>query len=79
MQGGNGAEPSISQSIADHVQCDAAADMLLGANAIDGLLHLAVAAVAAFNGIGGGGQKGLVEEGQRLFDGRREELVEWLA
>jgi len=38
--------------IALHVDCDALADVLGGADAIDALLHFAVSPVAAFDRIG---------------------------
>jgi|WetSurMetagenome_2_1015567.scaffolds.fasta_scaffold2177805_1 hypothetical protein len=79
MQGVKGTESPLSQSVPDHVHRDAAADVLCGSNAIDGLLHLAVAAVAAFNGIGGCGQERFVEKRQRLFNGWGKEFIERLA
>ena len=43
----------IPLRITEHVQGDAVVDVLLGANAIDGFLHFAVATVAPFHGVGG--------------------------
>ena len=39
-------------TIVEHIQGDAVVDMLPGANAIDRLLHLTVAAVASLHGVG---------------------------
>lgn len=65
--------------IAEHIQGDALADVLAGADAVDGLLHFAVPAVAPLHGVGGGREQGVVQEGQRLFQCGREELLERLA
>jgi len=62
--------------VALHVQSDAAADGLAGADAIDGFLHLAVTPVAALHRVGGGWQQGIVQKGQGLFQVRREQLFE---
>ena len=62
--------------LALHVGGDASADLRLGSDAVDGLLHLAMAAVAAFDGVGGGRQQRVVQEGQGLLQVRREELLE---
>jgi hypothetical protein len=64
---------------AQHVQGDAVADRLLGADSIHGLLHLAVSTVAPLDGVGGGRQQGIVQEDQRLFQSGREELLERLS
>src|SRR4030042_1830249 len=69
-------QSALGLCVAEHVYRDALADMLAGANAIDRLFHLAVPTVAAFDGVGGGRQQGIVQEGQRLFQRGREELLE---
>jgi hypothetical protein len=53
--------------------------MLAGAHAVNHLLHFAVPAIAAFDGVGSGWQQGLVEEGQGLFHGGGKQLLERLA
>jgi len=58
------------------VQSDAAADGLAGADAIDGLVHLAVSPVAALDRVGGGRQQRIVQERQGLFEMGREQLAE---
>jgi hypothetical protein len=48
--------------VAEYIDGDAVADMSLGSDAVDGLLHLAVAAVATFDGVGSGRQQRIVQE-----------------
>ena len=62
-----------------HVQGDTLLDVMMGADAVDGLLHLTVAAVASFDGVGSGRQQLVVEEGQGLLQVGREELGEGTA
>jgi hypothetical protein len=50
-------------------------DVLLGPNPINRLLHLAVATVAAFHGVGSGWQQLVVEERQGLVELGRAKLV----
>ena len=50
-----------------------------GANPIDALLHLPVAAIATLNGVGGRWQQLVVQEGQRLLQVGRIQLVQTLA
>ena len=52
--------------IAQHVQGDAVGEVLLGTHAIDRLLHLAVATVPPFHGVGGRGEQFVIEKRQRL-------------
>ena len=54
-------------------------DVLLGADAIDRLLHLAVTTVAPFHGVGGGRKQFVVEKRQRLVQVGRAKLVQDLA
>ena len=49
------------------VQGQASLEYLLFAYTVDGLLHLAVAAVAPLHGVGGRRQQLVVQEGQRLL------------
>ena len=60
--------------IADHIQGEAFLDVVLGTNAIDGFLHLAVTAIAAFYGIGRGRQQAVIQKGQRFLQVRRLEF-----
>ena len=52
--------------ITKHVQGDAVVDVLLGTDAVDRLLHFAVAAVAPLHGVGGRGKQFVIEECQGL-------------
>jgi hypothetical protein len=70
--------PALGLGIAEHVHGDALADVWAGADAVDRLLHLAMAAIAPLDGIGGRGQQGIVQEGQSLVQRRREQPVERL-
>ena len=72
-------QSALRLCIAEHVHGDALADVRAGADAVDGLLHLAVPAVAPLDGVGGGREQGVVQEDQRLFQCGREELLERLA
>ena len=60
--------------VAEHVHGDPAVDMLLGAYTVDGFLHLAVTAIAAFYGIGRGRQQAVIQKGQRFLQVRRLEF-----
>ncbi len=62
-----------------HVQGDPPIDVSLSPNAVDGLLHFSVAAVAAFHGIGCGWQQFVVEQRQRLLQVGREQFLQRLA
>ncbi len=46
-------EATFGLRFAKHVECDAALENFQGSYSMDGLLHLAVSSVAAFNGVGG--------------------------
>jgi len=59
--------------ITEHVQSDTVGDMLLRAHPIHGLLHFAVATVAALHGLGGGRKQFVVEKRQGLVQVRRLE------
>jgi hypothetical protein len=69
-------EPGRCSLVAFHVQGDALSDVLGGADGVDASLGLAEAAVAAFDGVGSGRQKSVIQEGQGLFQGRREQLAQ---
>lgn len=62
-----------------HVQREACTDLLLCAHAVDLLLHLARAPVAAFHRIGRGGQQLLIEKRQRFFQRGGQELLQRVA
>jgi hypothetical protein len=47
-----------------------------GANAVDRFLHLAMAAIAALNRIGGRRQQPVIQKGERLIDIGREERLQ---
>jgi hypothetical protein len=51
---------ALRLSIAKHVHGDALADVKAGTDAVDGLLHLSMPTVAAFDGVGGRRQQGVV-------------------
>jgi len=57
------------------VQGNPAADRRTGADSIDHLLHFAVTAVAAFDGVGRGRQQRIVQERQGLLHLGREPLA----
>jgi hypothetical protein len=59
-----------------HVQGDALADVLGRADTVDASLGLAEAAVAAFDGVAGGRQQPVIQEGQGLFQVGREQFVQ---
>jgi hypothetical protein len=50
-----------------------------GADAVHRLLHLAMPAVATLHGVGGGGEQGVVEEGESFFKSGAEDLLQGLA
>ena len=52
---------------------------MLRAHPVDGFLHFAVAPVAAFDRVGRGGQQGIVQERECLFQSGAEELLKCLA
>src|ERR1041384_52604 len=62
--------------VAEHVQGDAGDDVLLGANAVDGFLHFAMATVAALDSIRCRRQQSIIEEGQGFFQVGGKELVQ---
>ena len=76
MQGFRGCRALLCSFLTLHVQGDPSIDVSLRADAIDGLLHFAVTAVAALHGVGRRGQQGIIKEGQRLFNVGREEFPE---
>ena len=59
-----------------HVQGDALADVLGRADGVDASLGLAEAAVAALDGVAGGRQQPVIQEGQGLFQVGREQFAE---
>jgi len=79
MEGDGSLVAGGSLQVALHVQGNAAADRPTGTYSIDRLLHLAVAAVSAFDSVGGGWQQRIIQERQGLLQIGREEFVECLA
>ena len=71
-------QPAWGLGVAEHIEGDALVDLFTSADTIDGLLHLTVASIAPFDGVGGCRQQGIIQEGQRLVQGGREQLVERL-
>ena len=69
----------LQMHVALHVHGDPLTDVLAGAYTVDALLHLSMATVGAFHGIGRSREQGIIEEGQGLFERRREEFLERLA
>jgi hypothetical protein len=55
---------SLFLRVADHVEGDAGADVILGANSVNGFLRLAITPVASFNCVRRGGQPFVVQECQ---------------
>ena len=72
-------QSALSLGIAEHVHGNALGDVRAGADAIYRLLHLPVAAIASFDGVGCCRQQRIVQEGHRLFQRGREQLIERLA
>ena len=64
--------------VTGHVHGDTTADGPASPHAVDRLLHLAMAAIAALDGVGGGRQERVVEESKGLLQGGTEELAEYL-
>jgi hypothetical protein len=62
-----------------HVQRKACTDLRLRAHAIDVAVHLAVAPVPTFHGIGCGGQQPVIEKRQGFFQCGGKELLEGFA
>src|SRR5579871_6780101 len=79
VQGFKSLAARLAVRLAEHVQGDAVVHVLPGANPIDRLLHLAMAAVASFHGVGGGRQQFIVQERQRLVQVGGMELIQHLA
>lgn len=68
----------VSALFALHVQRNPRGDVGLGANTVHRLLHLAMTAVAAFDGIGSRRQQVVIEERQRLLQVGGEQLLQGL-
>jgi hypothetical protein len=65
--------------VAKHVQGDAGSEVGLGADAVNGFLHLTVAPVSPFDDVGSRRQQLVIEKGECLLDIGREERLERLA
>src|SRR2546425_13341805 len=62
VERGEGLVTALGLGFTPHIQCQAGTDLPLCAYAVDVLLHLAIAPVAAFHGIRGRGQQLVVEK-----------------
>src|SRR5215467_2657929 len=79
MECGEGLLTAFGVSFTPHIQRQTRPDLLLCPHPIHTLLHLAIAPVAPFHGIRGGGQQLVIEKRQGFFQGGRKELLECLA
>lgn len=70
---------AIFLGLTEHVQSDAVVDVLLSADAIERLLHFAVAPMPPFHGIRGGRQQFVSKKRQRLVQVGRLKLPQDLA
>jgi len=70
---------ALRLGLAEHIQRDSLVDMRVRPDAINGFLHLAVAAVAPFDRVGGRRQQRVVQERQGFFQVGREQFLERLA
>lgn len=78
MKGDGGPAACRSLQVALHVQGNATTDRLMGTDPIHSFLHLAVATVSAFDGVGRSRQERIIQERQGLFQVGREEFLECL-
>jgi len=69
-------QPALGLGFAEHVHRNALADVQLGSDAVDRLLHFAVAPVAAFDGVGCRRKQRIIEERQGLAHVRRKQLLQ---
>jgi hypothetical protein len=67
---------ALSIRLSVHVNGDPLTYVVNGAHTIDALLHLPVSTVASFHRVGRRRQQRIIEEGQRLLDVGREELLD---
>jgi len=72
-------DSAFGLSVAEHVGGDPLADVRGGSDAVDHLLHLAVAPVAALDRVGGGRQQRIIQERQGFFEVGRKQFVQRLA
>ena len=68
--------PAFGLGFAPDIQCKARTDLRLRTHPVDVVLHLAIAPVAAFHRIRGGGQQCIVEKRQGFFSRGGKELLE---
>ena len=71
--------PPFCLGIAQHVECNAVADIFSGAHAIDRFLHLARTTIAAFHGVGSRRESLVVEECECLVQVGAAQFLEGLA
>src|SRR5262249_36898033 len=76
MECGEGLLTAFGVGFTPHIQRQARTDLRVRAYAIDVALHLTVAPVTAFHGIGGGGQQPIIEKRQGFFQCGRIELLQ---
>src|SRR5207253_9025129 len=79
MECGEGLLTAFGLGFTPHIQGQAGTDLRLRPHPVDTLLHLAIAPVAPFHRIRGGGQQLVVKKRQSLFQGRGKELFEGVA
>ena len=65
--------------VAQEVESHSADQGLLGPDAVDGLLHLAVSAIPTLHRVGSRGAQGIVQEGEGLLEVGAGELLQGLA
>jgi len=79
MQCFDGLAAGLGLGVALHIQGDATLHLCQSPNAINCLLHFAMPAVAALNGIGSGRKQGIVQECQCLFQIGRKKFFQCFA
>ena len=78
MQGGEGLLTAFSVGFTPHIQRQTRTDLRLRAYAIDVALHLTVAPVTAFHGIGCGGQQPIIEKREGFVQRGGKEFLQCL-
>ena len=79
VQGGRRVAAGRSSPFTEQIQRHPAMNADTCPRPIDALLHFAMPAVAAFHSVGGAGQQFVVQEGQSLLHGWREETLKGFA
>jgi len=78
MQQGEDLDTTLSLLVPLHIDGHTLADMVLRSYPVDTLLHLSMATIPAFHRVGGRGQLGIIQEGQRFFNVGRKQFLERL-